>query len=49
MKNILILSIFPAPYRVAVFRGLAEKYQIRLYFEFVQNQNRNAKWFVESD
>ncbi|RHP34992.1 glycosyltransferase family 4 protein [Lachnotalea sp. AF33-28] len=49
MKRLLILSIFPAPYRVSVFRGLAERYQIDLYFEFVQNQNRNAKWFVESD
>lgn len=48
-KKLLILSIFPAPYRVAVFRGLASRYDVTLFFEFVQNQNRNSKWFVESD
>lgn len=49
MKRLLILSIFPAPYRVEVFRGLREEYEIDLFFEFVQNQNRNADWFVKSE
>ena len=48
-KRLLILSIFPAPYRVAVFRELARHYDVELFFEVVQNQDRNAKWFVESD
>lgn len=48
-KRLLILSIFPAPYRVAVFRELAKHYDIDLFFEVVQNQDRNAGWFVESD
>lgn len=48
-KKLLVLSIFPAPYRVEVFRGLRKEYDMDLYFEFVENQNRNAKWFVESD
>lgn len=47
-KRLLILSIFPAPYRVAVFRELAKHYEIDLFFEVVQNQDRNADWFVES-
>lgn len=48
-KRLLILSIFPAPYRVAVFRELAGHYETDLFFEVVQNQDRNADWFVESD
>ncbi len=48
-KRLLILSIFPAPYRVAVFRELARHYDVDLFFEVVQNQDRNARWFVESD
>ncbi len=48
-KRLLILSIFPAPYRVAVFRELAKHYKIDLFFEVVQNQDRNAGWFVESN
>lgn len=48
-KRLLILSIFPAPYRVAVFRELAKHYDVDLFFEVVHNQDRNADWFVESD
>lgn len=47
-KRLLILSIFPAPYRVAVFRDLAKHYDVDLFFEVAQNQDRSADWFVES-
>lgn len=47
LKNIklLILSIFPAPYRVAVFAGLSQCFDVKVFFEVVHNENRNPKWF----
>lgn len=48
MKKILVVSSYPAPYRVAVFQGLAETYEMEVYFEFNQDQNRNADWFVQN-
>lgn len=48
MKKILVVSSYPAPYRVAVFEGLAEKYQMDVYFELNTDQNRNAGWFVKN-
>ncbi len=45
MKKILIISSFPAPYRVAVFRGLAAHYDIDVFFEFVKDQSRSDQWF----
>ena len=47
MKKILVVSSFPAPYRVAVFEGLAAYYQLDVFFEFDKDQNRNADWFVK--
>ncbi len=49
MKKILVISSYPAPYRVAVFRGLAQWYQMDIFFEFIQDQNRSAEWFVQSE
>ena len=48
MKKILVISSYPAPYRVAVFRGLAKYYQMDIFFEFIQDQSRSAEWFVRS-
>ncbi len=47
MKQILVVSSYPAPYRVAVFQGLAEYYQMDVFFEFDQDQSRNREWFVK--
>ena len=49
MRKILVISSYPAPYRVAVFRGLAKYYQMDIFFEFIQDQSRSADWFVRSD
>lgn len=46
MKKILILSSFPAGYRVDVFKGLAAKYEVTVLFGASSNENRNADWFV---
>ena len=45
-KKILVISTFPAPYRVKLFRILAEKYDINLFFETGNDQNRNREWFA---
>lgn len=49
MKKILVISSYPAPYRVAVFRGLAKQYQMDVFFEFIQDQSRAEEWFVRSE
>lgn len=49
MKKILVISSYPAPYRVAVFRELAQFYSMDVFFEFIQDQSRAAQWFVRSD
>ena len=47
MKRILVVSSYPAPYRAAVFQGLAAYYQLDVFFEFDQDQSRNQDWFVK--
>ena len=47
MKKILILSSFPAPYRVAVFKGLAEYYEEDVFFGEVKDQDRSKDFFVD--
>lgn len=49
MKKILILSSFPAGYRVDVFKGLAEQYNITVIFGADHNENRNPDWFVKNN
>lgn len=49
MKKVLILSVFPAPYRIAVFKGLSEYYDITLYFDRNSDEDRKNTWFVKSD
>lgn len=46
MKKILILSSFPAPYRVDVFKGIADTYEIDLIFATDKDQNRSKDFFV---
>jgi glycosyltransferase involved in cell wall biosynthesis len=48
MKRLLILSIFPAPYRVDVFKELQQKYEITVYFEVLKNESRASEWFVQN-
>lgn len=49
MKRILVISSYPAPYRVAVFRGLAGYYELDIFFEFIQDQSRSSKWFAQGE
>ncbi len=49
MKKILVLSSFPAPYRVDVFKGLAETFELDVFFETNKDQNRSKDFFVSND
>ena len=44
----LVISSYPAPYRVAVFRDLAKVYDLDVFFREGNNENRNEKWFPKS-
>ena len=48
MKKILVISIFPAPYRVGVFQELDTFYQLDVFFEFIEDQSRSPEWFVRN-
>ena len=49
MKRLLVISSYPAPYRVAVFRGLAAYFSLDVFFEFIEDQSRAAEWFVQGE
>lgn len=44
-KKILAFADFPSPYRVEVFKGLSECYDMFVIFDKMSDQNRNADWF----
>lgn len=44
----LVIGSYPAPYRVAVFQTLAKQYDLEVYFDTVQNEDRSAEWFCKS-
>ena len=46
MKKMLILSVFPAPYRTKLFQRFKEFYDIDVFFERDNDDNRTAEWFV---
>lgn len=47
-KKVLVVSSYPAPYRVAVFQGLSREYDLDVFFDTQKNENRNADWFCKS-
>ncbi|MEG2789464.1 MAG: glycosyltransferase family 4 protein [Romboutsia sp.] len=49
MKKGLVLAHFPSPYRVDVFKELAKVYDLTIYFEICEDQNRNSEWFIKDD
>lgn len=49
MKKALIVSSYPAPYRVGVFRCLAEEYETDIYFDTCKNEDRNSNWFCKNN
>ena len=45
-KKILVLSNFPAPYRVAVFKGISKDCDTDVYFAYKTDDNRNIDYTV---
>lgn len=49
MKKILVLASFPAPYRIGVFKGLLQEYDLDVFFATDKDQNRNNSYFVTKE
>lgn len=49
MARILVLSSFPAPYRVDIFTELRKKYELDIFFESARDQDRNEEFFVKKN
>jgi len=43
--KVLTLSTIPAPYRIAVFKGLSSVYETTVFFERIKDGERNKDWF----
>lgn len=47
--KVLILADITAPYRIAVFKGLAKAYDIDLFFNTATSEQRDPKWYSHAD
>ena len=45
MKKLLVYTIFPAPYRTAIFDELSKEFEITVIFERNSDANRDSNWF----
>ena len=43
--KILIISSFPAPYRVDIFKEISKVHETTVFFETSKDENRNSEWF----
>lgn len=48
-KNLLILSIYPAPYRVEVINSFYEYFDVKVFFEKSTGDSREAAWFKKGN
>ena len=49
MKNILILTSIPAPYRCEVFDLLSKEYNVTVFYERNTDTERNEQWFISNN
>lgn len=50
MKNkLLILSVYPAPYRVNLFESFSDVFDVDVFFEHSGGDQRNDEWFVKGN
>ncbi|MBQ7523659.1 MAG: glycosyltransferase family 4 protein [Oscillospiraceae bacterium] len=47
-KKLLVLSSYPANYRVAAIEGLGQAYDLTIFFSTNKNEDRNPEWFVKN-
>ena len=46
--KILILGDIPTPYRIAVFKGVSQKFEANTFFNAAKNDFRNPDWYAKS-
>lgn len=46
-KRILVLSIYPAPYRLKLFEYFSEDFQADIFFEYGNGDQRDERWFAQ--
>ena len=49
MKKLLILSVYPAPYRLELCGYISKDFQADIYFEYSNGDNRNERWFQKGE
>ena len=47
MLRLLIHSLYPAPYRVEIFKSLMERFDCDVFFSFATGDDRKKEWFME--
>lgn len=45
--KVLAFADFPSPYRVEVFKGLSQEYDLFVVFDKMSDQNRSSEWFCK--
>lgn len=45
--KVLAFADFPSPYRVEVFKGLNQEYELFVVFDKMSDQNRSSEWFCK--
>lgn len=48
-SKVLILSIYPAPYRVGLFKMFSDAFDVDVFFEHSGGDQRNEEWFEKGE
>jgi len=49
MKKILVFTSYPAPYRTVLIEVLKKHYQVDVFFESAEGDERNKEWFTKCE
>ena len=47
--KILVLSIYPAPYRVELIKKLSKEFEMNAFFDFSNGDQRDKEWFQQGE
>lgn len=49
MKNkVMVLSVYPAPYRMQLFQEISKEFNLDIFFENSEGDGRNREWFCNN-
>lgn len=48
-QRVLILAIYPAPYRLQLCQKIAERFQADIFFEYKNGDDRDNRWFQQGE